>query len=75
MSKLDRVKAEISFHEKMFFAALAVIIGLIGWSASNFSSTSYFVLLLALFGMAGSSAFGIYQYRVIKQVIEELEDA
>ena len=25
----ERIKAEISFHEKMFFAALAVIIGLI----------------------------------------------
>jgi len=31
MSRLDKIKAEISFHEKMFFAALAVVIGLIGW--------------------------------------------
>ena len=26
MSKVDKIKAEISFHEKMIFAALAVII-------------------------------------------------
>ena len=75
MSKLDKIKAEIAFHEKMFFAALTVVIGLIGWSASNFLSTSVFVLLLALFGMFASSIFGVFQYRLIKRLIEELEDA
>jgi thiol:disulfide interchange protein len=75
MSKLDKIKAEIAFHEKMFFAALAVVIGLIGWSASNFLNTSAFILLLALFGMLASSIFGVFQYRFIKRLIEELDDA
>ena len=75
ISKLDKIKAETSFHEKMFFAALAVIVGLIGWSASNFLNTSAFVLLLALFGTLASAVYGIYQYRFIKQLIKELEDA
>ncbi len=75
MSKLDKIKAEIAFHEKMFFAALAVVIGLIGWSASNFLNTTVFVLLLALLGMLASSIFGVFQYRLIKRLIEELEDA
>lgn len=59
----------------MFFAALAVVIGLIGCSASNFLNTSVFVLLLALFGMLASSIFGVFQYRFIKKLIEELDDA
>jgi cell division protein FtsL len=29
MSKLDRIKAEISFHEKMFFTAIAMMLGLL----------------------------------------------
>jgi hypothetical protein len=28
MPRIERIKAEISFHEKMFFAALAVILAL-----------------------------------------------
>ena len=36
MSKLDRLKAEISFHEKMFFTAVAMILGLLGWAANNY---------------------------------------
>ncbi len=75
MSKLDRIKADISFHEKMFFAALAVIVGLIGWSASNFLNVPLFILLLALSGVMGAAIFGVFQYRFIKNLIRELEDA
>lgn len=75
MPKADRLKAEISFHEKMFFAALAVVFGLAGWSASNFETTSLFILGLAIAGILFSSIFGIYQYREIKKLIEELDDA
>ena len=59
----------------MFFAALAVIIALIGWSASNYLSTSLFVMLLALCGLLAATIFGIYQYRFIKNLIRELENA
>ena len=40
MSKLDRLKAEISFHEKMFFTAIAMILGLLGWAANNYLTVS-----------------------------------
>ncbi len=36
MSKIERIKAEISFHEKMFFAALAVVMALAGWAAEHY---------------------------------------
>ncbi|MCU7835445.1 MAG: hypothetical protein KZQ83_09330 [gamma proteobacterium symbiont of Taylorina sp.] len=75
MSKIDKIKAEISFHEKMFFAALAVVIGLIGWAASNFLNVPSFILFLILFGVFASSIFGIFQYKFIKQLIKELENA
>jgi len=75
MSRLDRLKADISFHEKMFFAALAIIFGLIGWSASNFLNTSLFVMLLAFCSLSVAIVFGVYQYRFIKKLIRELEDA
>jgi uncharacterized MAPEG superfamily protein len=46
MSKIDRIKAEISFHEKMFFAALAVILALTGWAAENYLVASRKFILL-----------------------------
>ena len=31
MSESDSIKANIAFHEKMFFAAIAILVALIGW--------------------------------------------
>jgi hypothetical protein len=36
MSELDYIKVRIAFHEKIFFASLAVVFGLLGWIASNY---------------------------------------
>jgi len=44
MPKIDRIKAEISFHEKMFFAALAVVMALVGWAAEHYLTTSFWIL-------------------------------
>jgi len=33
MSELDRIKLKISFHEKMFFSALAVLLALLDGAA------------------------------------------
>ncbi len=50
MSKIERIKAEISFHEKMFFAALAVIMALVGWAAEHYLTISFWILLLCASG-------------------------
>jgi hypothetical protein len=34
MSKLDAIKARIAFHEKFFFAAMATVLALVGWTVS-----------------------------------------
>jgi hypothetical protein len=47
MSELDRLKLEIGFHEKMFFSALAVLLGLLGWLAVHFETEGILVLVLA----------------------------
>ena len=74
MRKLDRLKAEISFHEKMFFTAIAIILGLLGWAANNFLTVNSFVLLLSLIGLLGAVGFGIWNYKKIKQLLEGLEN-
>ena len=34
--KVERIKAEISFHEKMFFAALVVVVAIVEWVAEHY---------------------------------------
>ena len=45
MSESESIKANIAFHEKMFFAAIAVLITLVGWMASNYTIVSGLLLL------------------------------
>jgi len=40
MSEADSIKANIAFHEKMFFAAIAILVALVGWMASNYTNVS-----------------------------------
>ena len=74
MSKLDRLKAEISFHEKMFFAALAIILALTGWAFENYLTVSIWVLVLVMFGLFCAIAFGVWNYRQVKILLLEIEN-
>ena len=74
MPKIERIKAEISFHEKMFFAALAVILALVGWSAEHYLTISFWMLLLCALGFFCSLAFALWSYKRIKRLLEDLEN-
>ena len=74
MSEAESIKANIAFHEKMFFAAIAILVTLIGWMASNYTAVSSLLLTSALVVSQFSGAYVIYQYRLIKRLIKELKD-
>jgi Flp pilus assembly protein TadB len=74
MPKIDRIKAEISFHEKMFFAALAVILALIGWAVERYLVVSFWMLALAAVGLFFSLAFAFWSYKRMKRLLEDLEN-
>ncbi len=72
MPEIDRIKTEIAFHEKMFFAAVAGLLALIGWLASNYEDVAWWLVALGFFGILGAVGFGIDQYRRIKRLLVEL---
>ena len=74
MPKIDRIKAEIAFHEKMFFAALAVILAVIGWAAERYLVISFWMLLLTGVGFFCSLGFAFWSYKRMKQLLEDLEN-
>jgi hypothetical protein len=74
MPKLERIKAEIAFHEKMFFAALAVVLALVGWAAEHYLTISSWILLLCALGFFCSLAFALWSYKQIKRLLEDLEN-
>ncbi len=74
MPKIDRIKAEIAFHEKMFFAALAVILAVIGWAAERYLMVSFWILSLAGVGLFCSLGFAFWSYKRMKRLLEDLEN-
>ena len=74
MSEAESIKANIAFHEKMFFAAIAILVTLIGWMASNYTMVNSFLLSSAFIVSLFSGTYVIYQYRLIKRLIKELKD-
>lgn len=74
MSESKSIKANIAFHEKIFFAAIATLMTLIGWIASNYPSTNSVLLVVVLIIGFFSGGFVVYQYRLIKRLIKELKD-
>ena len=74
MSKLESIKAELSLHEKILFAAVAIMITLVGWTAANYLVVKSWLLFMALLAIMAISIFIVYQYRIIKKLIKELID-
>ena len=74
MSKLESIKADLSLHEKIFFAAVAIMITLVGWTAANYLVVKSWLLFMALLAIVAISIFIVYQYRIIKRLIKELID-
>ncbi|MDD5461415.1 MAG: hypothetical protein PHG00_07255 [Methylococcales bacterium] len=74
MSKLDSLKADLSLHEKILFAAVALMVTLVGWAAANYLVVKSWLLFMALLAIVAISIFIIYQYRIIKRLIQELID-
>lgn len=74
MSEAESIKASIAFHEKMFFAAIATLMTLIGWMASNYTTASGLLLTITLIVSGFAGIYVVYQYRLIKRLIQELKD-
>jgi hypothetical protein len=73
MSKLDVHKAKIALNEKLFFAALAVLVTLLGWAVSNLVSAPTWMLVSAALTMLVTLAYAIKQFIYLHQLIKELE--
>ncbi len=48
MSKLESIKAELSLHEKILFAAVAIMITLVGWTAANYLVVKGWLLFMGI---------------------------
>ena len=75
MAKIDRIKAKISLHEKMFFAALAVVLALLSWILNQPMSSQNWLLLGAGIAFFMVLLFALWHFRKMNKLIEELENA
>ena len=73
MSKIDKIKADISLHEKLFFGFMAALFAQVAWIVSNYETINWWLLLAAFIMLIGTATFCYTQYRTIKRLIQELE--
>ena len=73
MSKIDKIKADISLHEKMFFGFMAAFFAQVAWIVSNFETIEWWLLLGSFVMLIGTATFCIAKYRTIKRLIQEVE--
>ncbi len=72
MAEIDYIKVRIAFHEKILFASLAIVFGLLGWIATNYLTAHIGLILAAMLGMLAGTFFTIRHYKKFKQQIKEI---
>ena len=75
MPKLDGLKANVSFHEKMFFAAIAVILALLGWAVNQPLTIELWKFIVAALSLFAAIVFATWHYKKIKHLIKDIENA
>lgn len=73
MARLERIKAEIGFDEKQFFAALAILVTIIGWCSTQYQTANSLLVIAAIILAAMMTFVGIYKYRRIHTLPVALE--
>ncbi len=59
----------------MFFTSLALTLAIIGWTVEKSDVAGDLMLIGAVMCSSLTSAFGIWNYRQIRTLLEKLEDA
>ena len=72
MPLLEELKAKLAFFEKLFFASLAVAVALSGWIASNYDTTSIWILLSAVIAFFLTAVGMVIVYRNIKSLFKAI---
>ncbi|MEX2326803.1 MAG: hypothetical protein WD558_03660 [Pseudomonadales bacterium] len=74
MSKLDRIKEEISWLKLVFGLLVAVDVSLIGWTANNYPVADIRLVLAALVVVIVTTAGIIHASKTVHRRIEDLEE-
>lgn len=74
MSRIDRVKEEISWLKLVFGVLVAGDASLLGWLVQNYSGANNILLVSALLALVALAGGIIWSNRAAYQRIKELED-
>ena len=74
MPKLERLKEELAIQKQLFFAAVAVVLGLTGWVVTNLEK-HWLLIAAGSIVVVLSGLFAATRFRRMGQLLEEIEDA
>ena len=75
MSKIDFIKAEIAFYEKLFFASMAVILALIGWVAMQLLLAPVWLIGLSFIAVLCVVYYARDVYKKLRILMRDLKNA
>lgn len=75
MARIDRLKAEIGFNEKQFFAAIAIVATLVAWCVSEYLTAHLWLVSGAIVLIILISLVAFFKHRRVSILLEALENA
>ena len=74
MSKIDKLKSELSFVEKQYFASIAVIFTVCGWLFNNLDAPLW-GQAAAVIAIVAAIIVAVSKSKQVKRILREIEDA
>ena len=74
MPNSDRVKAEVAFIEKLFFASLAIVVAVTGWLVGEYSKANALMTAGAGVMVVSGLCFCAWACRKIYKLFGDLEN-
>lgn len=74
MPKLDRLIQELTTQRQLFFLSIAVIMGILGYLASNLGEWPLWLGSVGVGCVLVAVLFGLSRYTRMKELLEEIED-
>ncbi len=75
MPKLERLRDELAFQKQLFFAAIAIVLGLSGWVTTHVFLVNWALIAGSFVVVVFSAIFAYTRYQRIYQLLQEIEDA
>ncbi len=75
MAQIDRIKESLSVQKQLLYIAIAVMLSLLAWIATNYETTKLELLIFGFISILLSIVFIYTRFKKINRLLDEIEHA